>query len=81
MASNYYLNTKAEFLRWIETQAAEPAADLRPQSFTKYHGQSLERMLFGRRKMREFFGLVRAAQGGGDRIEVEQRAVRNRWAR
>jgi Trypsin-like peptidase domain len=81
MASSYYLNTKAEFLRWIETQAAEPPANLRPQTFTRYHGHSLERMLLIRRKMREFFGLVRVAQGGGDRIEVVQRELRDRWAR
>jgi hypothetical protein len=81
MANGYYLSTKVEFLRWIETQAAEPPSNLRPQSFTRYHGNSLEKMLQIRRKMREFFGLVRLAQGGGDRIDVVQRELRDRWAR
>jgi hypothetical protein len=81
MSSSYYFNTKTEFLRWIETQAAEPPRNLRPETFTQYHGESIRRMHVIRRKLREFFGLVRAAQGGGDRIDLVQREMRERWAR
>jgi len=81
MASNYYLDTKSEFLRWIETQAAEPPPNLHPETFTRYHGESLRKMLFIRRKLHEFFSLVRLAQGGGDRIDVVQKELRERRAR
>jgi hypothetical protein len=81
MSSNYYLETKTQFLRWVETQAAEPPPSLNPQTFTKYHGESLRRMIIIRRKLREFFGLVRLAQGGSDRIDITLRELRERRAR
>jgi hypothetical protein len=81
MASNYYLETKTQFLRWVETQAAEPPPNLHPPTFTRYHGESLRRMIVIRRKLREFFGLVRLAQGGGDRIDVTLKEMRERRSR
>lgn len=81
MASSYYLNTKVEFLRWIETQAAEPPPNIHPETFTQFHAESMRRMLNIRRKLREFFGLVRLAQGGSDRIDVVQKELRERRAR
>lgn len=81
MSANYYLTTKNEFLRWIEVQAAEPPRSVRPEAFTQFHGESLRKMHTIRRKLREFFGLVRTVQGGGDRIDVARPEMRERWAR